>query len=62
MKKKQLHNPLLMALFIAVVVFEIVAARFAADDWTLNIGVVLASTIFAYSLDDIADFIRGLFK
>ena len=60
MKKKQVHSPLLMTLFIGVVVFEIIAAKYAADDWILNIGVVLASTILAYSLDDIADFIRRL--
>ena len=60
MKKKQVHSPLLMMLFIGVVAFEIIAARYAADSWYLNIGVVLASTILAYSLDDIADFIRRL--
>ena len=61
MKTKQKHSPLLMTLFIGVVAFEIVAAKYAGDNWYLNIGVVLASTILAYSLDDIATFIRKLF-
>ena len=58
MAKKSLHSPLTMVLFAVGLCAETLASAAVGEQLLLNSGVVLATAVYFYSMDDIENLIR----